>query len=67
MRRDYRLSFTRNELSQLIDGLESLHEELSWDGGESMYVDYMPLENRILERMGLTPRWNLSAVEKVSA
>ena len=60
MMTEHTMTFTRNELSCLLDGLESFLEELKWDGGLVLGRDYMLLYNKISEEMGLYAKWNVS-------
>lgn len=59
MRRTYRVSFTRNELSHLDDALDAIIEEFQYDGGLRLAESYMELQNRVLHAMGLSKKWNL--------
>ena len=51
----YRPTFTRNELSHLLDGLEAVIEEFKYDGGLNLAEGYVRLAERLRRMMGLRP------------
>lgn len=65
MKRNHRISFSRNELVALIDGLEALEEEFTYHGGLDLIQDELALLERLRER--LNPRHARLAVEKQTA
>lgn len=49
----YRPTFTRNELSLLLDGMNAVIEEFKYDGGLNLAEEYIRLAERLRKLMGL--------------
>jgi hypothetical protein len=52
-RKVYRPSLTRNELSLLLDGMESVIEEFKYHGGLELAEEYIDMAERLRRLMGL--------------
>lgn len=47
------MSFTRNDVAHLLDGLEAVIDEFKYDGGLNLAEDYIRLADRLRKRLGL--------------